>query len=43
VKWIDQVLDLALESKPKPLPEKSEPVAALPPVESEPVVATVKH
>ncbi len=43
IKWIDQVLDLALESKPKPLPEKSEPVAALPPVESEPVVATVKH
>jgi ATP-dependent Lon protease len=43
VKWIDQVLDLALESKPKPLPEKSEPVAALPPVESDAVVAAVKH
>jgi ATP-dependent Lon protease len=43
VKWIDQVLDLALESKPKPLPEKSESVAALPPVESDAVVAAVKH
>ena len=33
VKWIDQVLELALERKPEPLPEKAEPVA-LPPVET---------
>ncbi|HEU5282325.1 MAG TPA: endopeptidase La [Burkholderiales bacterium] len=43
VKWIDQVLDIALESKPKPLPEKTEPVAALPPVESGAAVTAVKH
>ena len=43
VKWIDQVLDLALESKPKPLPEKTEPVAPLPPVESDAAVVAVKH
>jgi ATP-dependent Lon protease len=43
VKWFDQVLDLALESKPKPLPEKTEAVAALPPVESGSAVTAVKH
>jgi ATP-dependent Lon protease len=42
VKWIDQVLDLSLESKPKPLPEKTEPVA-LPPVEPAEAVIAVKH
>jgi ATP-dependent Lon protease len=42
VKWIDQVLDMALESKPQPLPEKAEPVA-LPPVESGEAVAAIKH
>jgi ATP-dependent Lon protease len=42
VKWIDQVLDLALESKPTPLPEKAEAVA-LPPVEPTESVAAVKH
>jgi len=41
VKWIDQVLELALEHKPEPLPEKTE-VAPLPPVQSTPAPA-VKH
>jgi len=42
VKWIDQVLDMALESKPQPLPPKAEPVA-LPPVEPTEVATAVKH
>jgi ATP-dependent Lon protease len=42
VKWIDQVLELTLESRPTPLPAKSEAVA-LPPVEPTEVVAAVKH
>jgi ATP-dependent Lon protease len=42
VKWIDQVLDMALESKPTPLPEKTEAVP-LPPVEPTESVAAVKH
>ncbi len=42
VKWIDQVLDMALESKPTPLPEKTEAVA-LPPVEAAGTVVAVKH
>jgi len=42
VKWFDQVLDLALERKPEPLPEKSEAVA-IPPVESTEAVAAIKH
>jgi ATP-dependent Lon protease len=41
VKWIDQVLELALERKPEPLPEKSE-VTPLPPVQ-EPSAPAVKH
>ena len=32
VRWIDQVLEMALEHKPEPLPEKSE-VAPLPAVQ----------
>src|SRR5262252_6663643 len=36
VKWIDRVLELALEREPQPLPEKTEPVA-IPPVESQEV------
>src|SRR6478736_2450779 len=32
VKWFDQVLEMALEAKPQPLPPKADPVA-LPPVE----------
>ncbi len=42
VKWIDQVLDLALERKPEPLPEKAEQVA-LPKVGSSEAVGAVKH
>jgi len=41
VKWIDQVLELALERKPEPLPEKTE-VAPLPPVQDTSAPA-VKH
>ena len=44
VKWIDQVLDLALERKPEPLPEKKVEVAALPAVAEEKAeVPAVKH
>ena len=42
VKWIDQVLDLALERKPEPLPETDQAVA-MPPVESTEVAAAIKH
>jgi ATP-dependent Lon protease len=42
VKWIDQVLELALERLPEPLPEKAESVA-LPAVENTEAVAAVKH
>ena len=42
VKWIDQVLEMALEAKPQPLPLKADPVA-LPPVEPTEVVTAVKH
>ncbi len=42
VKWIDQVLELALERKPDPLPEKADPVA-IPKVESSEAVGAVKH
>jgi ATP-dependent Lon protease len=42
VRWIDQVLELALESKPKPLPEKDE-IVEVPPVEPNPPAPFVKH
>jgi len=42
VKWIDEVLEHALERKPAPLPEKTEAVA-IPAVESTEVVSAVKH
>ena len=42
VKWIDQVLEMALERKPEPLPEQQE-VAQLPPVTETPVPAAIKH
>jgi ATP-dependent Lon protease len=42
VKWIDEVLELALERKPEPLPEKSEAVA-IPAVDSTEAVSAVKH
>ena len=43
VKWIDEVLELALERKPEPLPEKAAPVVAIPAVEPVDVVSAVKH
>jgi ATP-dependent Lon protease len=44
VKWIDQVLERALERMPEPLPEKTEAVVAPLPVESNPATAnTIKH
>ena len=42
VRWIDQVLELALERKPEPLPEKPEAVA-IPKVDSSEAVGAVKH
>src|SRR5579859_4296582 len=42
VKWIDQVLELALERNPEPLPAKSDPVA-IPKVDSNEAVGAVKH
>ena len=41
VKWIDSVLEMALERKPEPLPEAQE-VAPLPPVSETPAPA-IKH
>src|ERR687895_265848 len=42
VKWIDQVLEMALERKPEPLPEQPDS-AAIPPVTETPAPAAVKH
>ena len=42
VKWIDQVLEMALESKPEPLPEKDE-IVEVPAVEPNPAAPVVKH
>jgi len=41
VKWIDQVLEMALERKPESLPEKTD-VAPLPAVQ-EPIAPAIKH
>ena len=41
VKWIDQVLELALERKPQPLPD--EVAAKSPPPVAEPTAAAIKH
>ena len=41
VKWIDQVLKVALEHMPEPLPE--EPVAAVPAADAKPSETAVKH
>jgi ATP-dependent Lon protease len=45
VKWIDKVLEIALERRPVPLPEAvAAPAAALPPTEEKPgSPAAVKH
>ena len=42
VKWIDQVLDFALERAPEALPEKTEPVT-IPKVDTSEGVGAVKH
>ena len=42
VKWIDQVLEMALERKPEPLPDQPD-AAAIPPATETPAPATVKH
>jgi ATP-dependent Lon protease len=42
VKWIEQVLEFALESKPQPLPEE-EPKAATPAAPTEEAPAVIKH
>jgi ATP-dependent Lon protease len=42
VKWIDQVLEMALERKPEPLPDQAD-AAAIPPVTETPAPAAVKH
>ena len=42
VKWIDQVLELALERKPKALPAQPE-ATAIPPATKTPAPAAVKH
>ncbi|MCC2681069.1 MAG: ATP-dependent proteinase, Serine peptidase family [Nitrosospira multiformis] len=43
VKWIDQVLDLALESKPEPLPTPPSSVPAPVAVEGDVTPAVIKH
>lgn len=43
VKWIDQVLDLALESKPEPLPPAPSSVPAPVAVEGDVAPAVIKH
>ena len=40
VKWVDQVLELALERKPDPLPEQAD---APPPAVEQPNAPAVKH
>ncbi|MET0217962.1 MAG: endopeptidase La [Burkholderiales bacterium] len=42
VKWIDQVLEWSLQSKPEPLPQKEE-IVDVPPVEPNPAAPVVKH
>jgi ATP-dependent Lon protease len=43
VKWIDQVLDIALESKPVPLSDEEVAAAAVSPVTSTATAQAVKH
>jgi ATP-dependent Lon protease len=42
VKWIDKVLEIALERRPEPLPELVGP-AAPPPAGDKPAPAAIKH
>ena len=44
VKWIDKVLEIALERQPEPLPEPAPAAAApLPPAGDKPAPAAIKH
>ena len=43
VKWIDQVLDLALESKPQPLPEEVPAPAVAAVAENAPSPSVITH
>ncbi|MBI4195983.1 MAG: endopeptidase La, partial [Betaproteobacteria bacterium] len=43
MKWIDQVLEMALERKPEALPEEQDVVRQLPPVTETPAPAAIKH
>ncbi|HET8706066.1 MAG TPA: S16 family serine protease, partial [Pseudomonadales bacterium] len=43
VKWIEQVLEMALEHKPEPLPDVSAAVAAMPVTQGSEPPAVVKH
>jgi ATP-dependent Lon protease len=43
VKWIDQVLELALERMPEALPEKAQAPVTLSPVDADAPAAAVKH
>lgn len=43
VKWIDTVLEMALERKPEPLADEQEVAPQLPPVTEAPAPAAVKH
>ena len=43
VKWIDQVLEMALEHKPVPLPEVTPEISPVPPVEEARSTAVIKH
>ena len=43
VKWIDSVIDMALERKTEPLTEEQDVAAQLPPVAGAPAPAAVKH
>ncbi|CAN1546954.1 Lon ATP-dependent Lon protease, bacterial type [Burkholderiaceae bacterium] len=42
VKWIDKVLEIALESMPQPLPDE-DPLAAAPSTDAAPKVEAIKH
>ena len=43
VKWIDQVLEMALERKPQPLPEATEVIPPLVPVVAAEAPLITKH
>ena len=43
VKWIDQVLEMALERKPEPLPESAPVVSSIPVADESHASAVIKH